>query len=124
MSTYFFAGHESLTNRGCEALLRGITTAVRASDPQAAFLAPSFDVDADARRWPEAGEAGVAFVPAYRLPAPVRVWARIQTRWPSVRRLGLPRPGLPVSLRQQVDHADRCILTGAMSCPWITVFPR
>lgn len=112
MSTYFFAGHESLTNRGCEALLRGITTAVRAADPQAAFFAPSFDEAADQRRWPEAKEVGVAFVPAYRLPASVRVWARVQTRWPSVRRLGLPRPGLPAGLRQKVAQADRCILTG------------
>lgn len=112
MSTYFFAGHESLTNRGCEALLRGITTAVRTVDPGAKFLVPSFDSVADAVRWPEAAAAGVTFVPAYRLPAHVRVWARVQARWPAVRRLGLPRPGLPAELRTQVAHADRCILTG------------
>lgn len=112
MSHYFFAGHESLTNRGCEALLRGITSVVRGSDAQARFLAPSFDGTADALRWPQAGGLGLAFVPAYRLPAPVRVWARVQARWPVVRRLGLPRPGLPASLRDHVQKVDRCVLTG------------
>ena len=112
MSTYFFAGHESLTNRGCEALLRGITTAVRQVDKDAQFLAPSFDAIADAARWPQAGESGLRFMPAYRLPISVRVWARAQARWPAVRRLGLPRPGLPPALRDQVVSVERCVLTG------------
>lgn len=112
MSTYFFAGHESLTNRGCEALLRGITRAVRQVDAGAAFLAPSFDMAADARRWHQSAALGVRFVPAYRLPAAVRVWARLQRRWPAVRHLGLPRPGLPAPLRSLAEGVERCVLTG------------
>jgi polysaccharide pyruvyl transferase WcaK-like protein len=112
MSRYFFAGHEGLSNRGCEALLRGIVTAVRRFDSAADFLAPSFDGSVDAMRWPEADAERIRFVPAYRLPVSVRLWARLQGRWPAVRRLGLPRPGLPRSLDSPTAGVRHCVLTG------------
>lgn len=112
MSMTFFAGHESLTNRGCEALLRGITHIVRRFDADAGFLAPSFDVDADIRRWPGSVAVGLRFVDAYRLPVHVRLWARVQARIPSVRKVWMPAPDLPRPQAAMTAGADRCVLTG------------
>lgn len=110
--TYFFAGHESLSNRGCEALLRGITTLVRAAQPEAQFMVPSFSIERDQQRWPQAAAAGVRFVPAYRLPRYARLWARVHTRWPAIRRAWLPAPGIPAALQDQVNLASAGIMTG------------
>lgn len=110
--TFFFAGHETLSNRGCEALLRGITTILRQRDPAATFLVPSFDPGRDRRHWPQSEAAGVVFVPAYRLPRYARLWARAEARMPTLRKLWLPTPGLPPVAAQAASAANAGIMTG------------
>lgn len=109
---YFFAGHETLTNRGCEALLRGITTIVRETQRGAEFIAPSFDVEADNAQWSGARDQGVRFIDAYRLPLSARLWARVHKRVPAIRRAWLPKPGFPSQVRQEMGKIRAGIMTG------------
>lgn len=111
-STYYFAGHETLANRGCEALLRGISAIVREEQPGARFLAPSFDRAQDGRQWADAAHYGVEFVDAYRLPRSVKAWSRLHAKVPAVRRLWLPQPSIPADADLQAREATAGIMTG------------
>ena len=111
-ATYYFAGHESLSNRGCEALVRGISHVVRAAQPDVRFLLPSFFPERDRQQWPDAEAAGDRLVPAYRLPTHCKLWARIHTRWAGVRSYWWPAPAIPRDVWREVETATVGIMTG------------
>ncbi|MDV6340812.1 polysaccharide pyruvyl transferase family protein [Nitrosomonas sp. Is24] len=109
---YYFLGHETLTNRGCEALLRGISRIIREQCPDAEFLAPSFDIENDLKQWKNANEMGISFIPAYHLPFYVRVWGKVDKFVPQIRHVWIPSPGIPNSIRQSLRGSVAGIMTG------------
>lgn len=109
---YYFLGHETLTNSGCEALLRGISTIVREAQPDAVFLAPSINQDKDQKKLAEPDEMGICFIPTYRIPFYFRVWIRLHKTVPSLRRVWIPIPGIPNDVRQGLRDTTAGIMTG------------
>lgn len=112
MASYFLAGHETLANRGCEALVRGISEIVRSFDTDASFIAPSYDPSGDRKQWGSDPSGVVRFVNAYRLPVHARAWVKVQRKFPWIRNLYLPSPGIPSSLTREVSSCTAGILTG------------
>jgi colanic acid/amylovoran biosynthesis protein len=112
MPSYYLAGQETLTNRGCEALVRGISTIIRETQPDAEFLAPSFDITGDSRQWPDSSRNGVRFIPAYRLPKSARLWSRIHRKLPAIRNVWLPASAIPSAVMGQLRDTRAGILTG------------
>lgn len=109
---YYLAGHETFSNRGCEALVRGISTIVRERQPEAEFLVPSFDVESDLKQLAKSNEMGVRFVPAYRLPFYARVWGKLNKAMPELRRVWIPSPGIPENIRESLRDTVAGIMTG------------
>ncbi|MDV6346613.1 polysaccharide pyruvyl transferase family protein [Nitrosomonas sp. Is35] len=112
INKYYFLGHETLTNRGCEALLRGISRTIREQCPGAEFFAPSFDIENDLKQWKDAKEMGISFIPAYHLPLYVRVWGKIDKFVPQIRHFWIPSPKIPNSIRQSFRGPVAGIMTG------------
>lgn len=109
---YYFAGHETLTNRGCEALLRGISTIIREQRPNAEFLAPSFDRVNDAKQWSGAQAQGIRFIPAYRLPFTTRLWAKAHKSASAIRHVWIPSPAIPSPILESLRNTTAGIMTG------------
>jgi len=109
---YYFLGHETLTNRGCEALLRGISTVVCEVQPEAVFLAPSRDPEKDRRQLAALDRMRICFVPVYRIPFYFRVWIKLNNTIPSLRRIWIPTPGIPKNIRQSLRDTTAGIMTG------------
>ena len=109
---YYFLGHETLTNRGCEALLRGISSIIRERQYGAEFLAPSFDIENDQQQWIRSNEMGVSFIPAYPLPLYVRVWGRLDRVLPGLRQMWIPSPPIPKNIRKSLRDTTAGIMTG------------
>lgn len=109
---YCFLGHETLANRGCEALLRGISSIIREQFPEAEFLVPSFDAESDLRQWITSIEMGVSFIPAYHMPHYVRVWGRLERTIPGLRQVWIPSPSIPKSIRESLHDTTAGIMTG------------
>jgi len=109
---YFFLGHETLTNRGCEALLRGICRIIREAQPDAEFLAPSSDREKDQEQLADPDKMGISFIPAYRIPFSFRVWIRLQKTIPSLKRIWIPTPGIPSDVRKSLCDTTVGIMTG------------
>lgn len=109
---FFLAGHESLRNRGCEALVRSIVQILRGEFPGCEFVVPSREVDFDARQWPEAADAGVQFVPCHQLQDTLRWWSRLHRLAPRVAALRFPTPDLPAQTARLLDRCDAVIVTG------------
>lgn len=109
---YYFLGHETLTNRGCEALLRGISSIIRERQPTAEFLAPSFNIGNDQKQMIRSNEMGVSFIPAYHLPLYVRVWGRLDKIIPGLRHMWIPSPPIPKSVRKSLRDTTAGIMTG------------
>lgn len=109
---YYLLGHETLTNRGCEALLRGISTIIRETQPEAAFLVPSANEEADQKQMADSNEIGISFIPTYRIPFYFRVWGRLNKTMPGIRRMWIPSPGIPKSMRQRLRDTAAGIMTG------------
>ncbi|MDP2225045.1 polysaccharide pyruvyl transferase family protein [Nitrosomonas sp.] len=109
---YFFAGHETLANRGCEALLRGISIIIRERQSEAEFLAPSFDAENDLKQLTRANDMGVHFIPTYGLPFYARVWGRANKAIPGLKRMWIPCPDMPEDIRQDLHDTTAGIMTG------------
>lgn len=112
-SQFFFAGQETLRNRGCEALLRGISTIVLSNIPDATFAAPSFDIAADEAQWAATDENhSMNFIPAYRLSKSARVWAKLANNAKPLRRYYVPRPKIPDTTLRALGAFDAAFMTG------------
>lgn len=109
---YYLLGHGTLTNRGCEALLRGISTIIREIQPDAEFLAPSSNREKDQEQLADPDKMGIRFIPAYRIPLYFRVWIRLQKTVPNLRRVWIPTPGIPKDVRQGLRDTTAGIMTG------------
>ncbi len=109
---FFLAGHVGLYNRGCEALVRGIVRSLGERYGRCEFVAPSTDVQADSRQWPDAAAHGVRFVSFYRIPPSIRWWDRATRGAPQVADWWWPLPDVPPELAAEIADADAMIVTG------------
>lgn len=109
---YYLLGHETFANRGCEALIRGISTIIRELQPEAAFLALSADEEADRKQMADSNEMRVCFIPTYHLPFYFRVWGKLHKVMPGIRRVWTPSPGIPKGVRKRLLDTTAGIMTG------------
>ena len=109
---YYFLGHETLTNRGCEALIRGISKIIHEVQSDAEFLAPSSNQEKDQIQLTGSVDTGVCFVPVYRIPFYFRLWIKLNKTIPGIRRVWLPAPGMPKTVRQSLHDTVAGIMTG------------
>lgn len=109
---YYLLGHETLSNRGCEALLRGISTIVCEMQPEAVFLAPSTNDENDQKQLVGSNEMRICFIPVYRIPFYFRVWIRLNKAMPVLRRAWIPSPGIPKNMRENLRDTTAGIMTG------------
>lgn len=110
--TFFLAGHATLQNRGCEALVRSIAGMVRERYPDAIIFAPSESHECDQLQWPDAYESGIRFLPAAKFPLTLRVWNRARRLLPVLERLGRPTYALPQSHLQAIRACDALLMIG------------
>lgn len=109
---YYFLGHETLSNRGCEALVRGISSIIYERSPDAEFLVPSFNVENDSKQWVAENEHQVSFISAYKMPLYVRIWGKLNRTAPQLSRLYFPSPSIPKDIQQHLNDTTAGILTG------------
>ena len=105
-------GHQSLANRGCEALLRSTVALIRREHPQARFAVPSLNPQADSAQWPQAAEWGVRWLTA---PAPsltLRLWARACTWSPDLAAAEWPLPRLDDAHEAELQRCDLVLSIG------------
>lgn len=109
---FFFAGHTTFGNRGCEALIRSTVGLIRQRQPQARFVVPSSAIELDRRQWPQAADNGVEFVQAPPFPASIKWWNRAVRLLPPVERSVVPRHSLPPALLDVLSGCDGMIMSG------------
>ncbi len=109
---FYFAGHSTFGNRGCEALIRSTVALVRGELPQARFVVPSSAIELDQRQWPQAESLGVEFVPAPPFPAAVKWWNRAARVLPPVERMFVPHYRLPAETLDVLQTCDAMIMSG------------
>lgn len=112
MKKFYLAGHESLYNRGCEALVRSIVSILRAQFPGCECYVPSTQIDLDRSQWPDAEASGVRFIDAPGMPAQLIWWSRAYKRMPGLAARWLPRPEMPVAYVKLLQQCDAMIMTG------------
>jgi len=112
MKRFYLAGHESLYNRGCEALVRSIVCILRAQFPGCECYVPSTNTALDRAQWPDAEAFGVRFVDAPAMPAQLIWWSRAYKRLPALAAQWLPRPEMPPAYVKLIQQCDAMIITG------------
>lgn len=108
----FFAGHNNFGNRGCEALVRSITSLLSRERPGSTFAVPSVRPDLDAAQWPEHASAGVQFIQAQGFPQKLRVWQWSRRAVPAVEYLGRPSHQLTAGPLDAMNQSDVVVMTG------------
>lgn len=109
---FYFLGHETLTNRGCEALLRGISSIIRERLPDAEFLAPSFDIRSDQNQFASYDQSGISFIPAYSLPFYTRIWGKLDNIFGGLKQAWIPSPAIPDDVKKILKDTSAGIMTG------------
>lgn len=109
---FFLAGHVGFYNRGCEALVRGIVHALTARFGPCEFVAPSTDIEADLRQWPQAPAHGLRFVPFYKVPDSIRLWTRVARASQTAAAWWWPQPDVPPAIAREMASSDALIVTG------------
>lgn len=109
---FFFAGHSTFGNRGCEALVRSTIGLIRERLPDARFVVPSQSAELDRRQWPQAEAMGVEFVPAPAFPASIKWWNRAVRVLPALEKHLFPTHRLPEPLREALRGCDAMIMSG------------
>lgn len=109
---FYFAGHTTFGNRGCEALIRSTVGLVRAQLPQARFVVPSTAIDLDRRQWPQAESLGVEFTATPPFPGTIKWWNRAARVLPPIERLWVPHYRLPAAHLAVLQDCDAMIMSG------------
>lgn len=111
MKRFYFTGHRTFENRGCEAIVRSTAMMLNDVVGPCEILVPSDDIARDSRQWPDADRFGVRFVKAY-VPPHTRYWTHLQ-RIPLglLKRSGWPFP-FPRWLKDQIAGVDAVIAVG------------
>lgn len=109
---FFFAGHSTFGNRGCEALVRSTIGLIRERFPDARFVVPSKSAELDRRQWPQAEALGVEFVAAPAFPDSIKWWNRAARVLPMLEKHIFPSHTLPPALRDALRSCDAMIMSG------------
>lgn len=109
---FFFAGHTTFGNRGCEALIRSTVGLIRRIQPEAKFVVPSSAIELDRRQWPLAESHGVEFISAPGFPASIKWWNRAARIFPPIERKIVPHFRLPEPVRNALAGCDAMIMSG------------
>ena len=112
MTTVYLAGHDNFGNRGCEALVRSISSIVREQIPDAEFLVPTQNQVLDSAQWPEAKQQGIRFVEAASLPAGMKWWNRFRKVLPLLETRRRPTVRLPSHVEDAIAQSDVLVMTG------------
>jgi colanic acid/amylovoran biosynthesis protein len=113
MKTILFGGHNNFGNRGCEALVRSTVALLRQhSDGEVRVLVPSFDIQLDARQWPDAASSGVEFVKASQQPSTWANRSRLYSRLPWFTRFGWPELEPDAALMANLERCDAFLSIG------------
>lgn len=105
-------GHQSLANRGCEALLRSTVALVRREHPQARFAVPSLNPQADSAQWPQAADWGVQWIAAPKPSLTLRLWARACAWSPELTAAEWPLPALDATHESELRRCDLLLSIG------------
>lgn len=111
MKRFYFTGHNTFSNRGCEAIVRSTVGLLKQQFGDIEVLVPSNDTCSDSKQWPEAAEYGVRFVSHY-YPFYTRYWQylqRFKTR--QFKQMVWPFP-LSDELRKTFEGVDAVISIG------------
>ena len=108
---FYFSGHTTFANRGCEALIRSTIGLLRSRVPDARFIVPSDAIELDRSRWPEAESLGVEFVETDPFPANIKWWNRLARVVPPVERMLVPHFRAPET-RERMASCDAMIMSG------------
>lgn len=109
---FFFAGHTTFGNRGCEALIRSTVGLIRLTQPNARFVVPSSAIELDRRQWPQAETLGVQFIEAPSFPTSIKWWNRAARVFPPVERMLVPHHELPEQFKTALAECDAMIMSG------------
>lgn len=113
MKTILLGGHNNFGNRGCEALVRSTVDLLRQHlNSGFRVLVPSFDVELDARQWPDAAASNVEFVAASRQPAAWANRSRLYSRLPWFTRFGWPELQPDETLKANLERCDAFLSIG------------
>lgn len=109
---FFFAGHSTFGNRGCEALIRSTVGLLRAQLPQARFVVPSSAIELDRRQWPQAESLGVEFTAPPLFPATLKWWNRVVRVLPPLERMLVPHYRMDAAALGVLEDCDAMIMSG------------
>lgn len=109
---FYLSGQTNFGNRGCEALVRSITSLVREVYPDAEVLVPALDRFLDQPQWSGYENSGVKFVDTYDTPKQLIWWNRIVTRVTALKSILSPNVRLPEDIQKDILGSDVLIMTG------------
>lgn len=109
---FYLAGQKDFGNRGCEALVRSVSSIIRARIPNAEFLVPTFDRARDAKQWPQMAESGCTFIDGPKRSSIIKWWNRICLRIPSIVGLWEPKYSLEKRVRDELEECDAVLMIG------------
>lgn len=111
MKRFYFTGHRTFGNRGCEAIVRSTVALLREQFGEVEVFVPSDNIVLDQAQWPEARLSGVTFVPAYS-PALAKYWIHLQ-RLPisCLKRCKWPF-SIPQEVKENILSSDMVISVG------------
>ncbi|MGV0817244.1 polysaccharide pyruvyl transferase family protein [Martelella sp. AMO21009] len=109
----FFAGQQTLANRGCEALVASTLEMLRAARPDATFVIPSTDIARDSAAMSKYGFDNYTFVPAPEITNTIRVWNRLMRYFPWLASLWVPeKMNWDRETLEQLRSSDRILHIG------------
>lgn len=112
MTTIYLTGHYTLSNRGCEALVRATVSLLRQHLDSPRILVPSIDIPRDAAQWPNSADEGVEFVAYPEMPYRYLNWTRLCRRIPVLTYLAWPSLPLRPPLRGYLEECDAVLSIG------------
>ncbi len=112
MVNIYLAGQNNFGNRGCEALVRSVSSLIGTALPAATIYCPTYAQELDAAMWPSHSESGINFVPAPPFPSKLKWWSRGCRLLPFVEKMGRPDFNLDPISSSLMDKTDVLIMTG------------
>jgi colanic acid/amylovoran biosynthesis protein len=109
---FYLAGQQNFGNRGCEALVRSVTSVVRERFPEAHFLVPTLDRARDSAQWPDMAGAGGEFVSAPERSERIKWWNRAITRMPALLPLWEPSYTPQAGVMREFERCDAILMIG------------
>lgn len=108
----YAVGQISFANRGCEALIRSEAKLFKQLRPDATIFCPSQNIALDRQQWPEAEACGIQFVPMPVYSTRLKIWSRINEKFPAIQTFGIPTLPLDDETEKAFAKSDAVIMTG------------